>query len=281
MRRVLLAYYQSKNVKRFFVLGILITISLASTYLQTADAARPAYVYDNGDIISDHYESLLDSYLRQVDDATSVEIIIWTTPSFYGHGIQKDGVEIHERDMLANYIFNEVPLDGIKGIGKAGKDNGILVLLSKEKDPLGGSMRIEVGRGLEGEITDGTAGEILDAYLVPAKNSFLQTQDPIVFDHAFMNTVAVLAQKAGYQDADSNITSEYFPDNSESDFEDLMIFLPFIIIFAILFILAQKKKGRRGFSGGYIGGGFGGGGGGSGGGFGGGGGGSGGGGAGR
>ena len=248
-----------------------------ASHLQTADAARPAYVYDNGDIISSQYESLLDSYLRQVDDETSVEIIIWTTPSFYGHGIKKDGVEIHERDMLANYIFNEVPLDGIKGIGKAGKDNGILVLFSREKDPLGGSMRIEIGRGLEGQITDGTAGQILDAYLVPARNSFLQTHDPSVFDHAFRNTVSVLAQKAGYQYTNSN-TTEYFPDNQESDFEELMLFLPFIIIFVILFILAQKKKGRRGY-GGYIGGGYGGGG--SGGGFGGGGGGSGGGGAGR
>jgi len=254
-------------------------MSLSALYLQTADASRPAYVYDNADIISSQYESLLDSYLRQVDDSTSVEIIIWTTPSFYGHGIKKDGVEIHERDMLANYIFNEVTLDGIKGIGKAGKDNGILILLSREKDSLGGSMRIEVGRGLEGMITDGTAGQILDAYLVPARNSFLQTQDPSVFDHAFMNTVSVLAQKAGYQDANSN-TTEYFPDSYESDFEELLLFLPFIIIFVILFILAQKKKGRRGFGGGFIGGGYGGGGSG-GGGFGGGGGGSGGGGAGR
>jgi hypothetical protein len=34
-----------------------------------------------------------------------------------GHGITKDGQEIQDRDMLANYIFNEVSLDGVKGIG--------------------------------------------------------------------------------------------------------------------------------------------------------------------
>ena len=91
-------------MKSFFVFGLLVVISLASvSYLQSADAARPVYVYDNGDVISNHYESLLNSYLKQVDDATSVEIIVWTTPSFYGHGIKKDGVEIHERDMLANF----------------------------------------------------------------------------------------------------------------------------------------------------------------------------------
>jgi len=48
-------------------------------------------------------------------------------------------------------------LDGIKGIGKKDKDNGILVLYSLKRDSGGGSMRIEVGRGLEENITDGTA----------------------------------------------------------------------------------------------------------------------------
>jgi len=257
------------------------TPTVMDSYSQVVKGSRPAYVYDRGDVISGEYESILDSYLRKVDAATSVEIVIWTMSSFYGHGIEKDGVEIHERDMLAHYIFNEMYLDGVKGIGKEGKDNGILILLSRERDSLGGSMRIEVGRGLEGVITDGIAGEILDSYLVPAQNSFLKTQDALAFDHAFMNTAAVLAEKVGYADSES-VTSytDGFPQNQESDLEELIPLVPFIILFVIVFILAQKKRKSRGFYGGF-GGGFGGGGGGSGGGFGGGGGGSGGGGAGR
>ena len=259
---------------------LMITASTVSdSYSQAVRGSRPAYVYDRGDVISSEYESTLDSYLRKVDAATSAEIVIWTIPSFYGHGIEKDGIEIHERDMLAHYIFNEMYLDGIKGIGKEGKDNGILILLSKERDPLGGSMRIEVGRGLEGVITDGTAGEILDSYLVPAQNSFLKTHDTLAFDHAFMNTVTDLAEKAGYVDNESTASyTDDVPQSQEPDLEELIQLLPFIILFVIIFILAQKKKRSRGFYG-RFGGGFGGGGG-SGGGFGGGGG-SGGGGAGR
>ena len=67
-----------------------------------------------------------------------------------------------------------VYLDGIKGIGKSGKDNGIMLLFSSNPDAAGGSMRIEVGRGLEGNITDGIAGEILDTYLVPAKDIYVK-----------------------------------------------------------------------------------------------------------
>jgi len=246
---------------------LLVVISLVSQSYsqQTAKGSRPVYIYDNANVISSEYKAILDNYLRRVDDATSVEIIIWTTPSFYDHGIKKDGQEIHDRDMLAHYIFNEVSLSGIKGIGKAGKDNGILILLSKEGDPSGGSMRIEIGRGLEGEITDGTAGKILDTYLVPARQEFLQTNNEKVFDQAFLNTVIVLSEKAGYSNDDPNYVVSDSPQNqNESELDQILPLLPFIIMFIFIFIVSRKRKRGRFFVG--YGGGFGGGGGGSGGG---------------
>lgn len=270
-------------MKKFQIIVIVLLIILplsSQSYSQTTKGSRPAYVYDNADVISSEYESLLNNYLRKVDDATSAEIVIWTTTSFYGHGIKKDNQEIHDRDMLAHYIFNDVSLDGIKGIGKAGKDNGILILLSKERDVSGGSMRIEVGRGLEGDITDGTAGMILDSYLVPARQSFQETNDITVFDQAFLNTVIALSEKIGYSNNDPNyVVSEPSSYQNESELDQLLPLLPFIAMFIFLFFISRKRR-RRGFYGGFIGGGFGGGGRG-GGGFGGGGGGSGGGGAGR
>ena len=225
-------------------------------------------------MISNEYESLLDSYLRKVDDSTSVEIVIWTTASLYGHGIKKDNQEIHDRDMLAHYIFNDVSLSGIKGIGKAGKDNGILILLSKESDASGGSMRIEIGRGLEGDITDGTAGAILDSYLVPARKSFQETNDVTVFDQAFLNTVIALSEKVGYSNNDPNyIASGPSRDQNESELDRIVPLLPFAVVFIFVFIISRKRRGRGyfggfggGFGGGSGGGGFGGGGGGSGGG---------------
>ena len=227
--------------------------------------SRPGYVYDHANIISDDYEALIDDYVRRVDANTTAEIVIYTIPSFVGHGITKDGQEIQDRDMLANYIFNQVSLDGVRGIGKEGKDNGVLILYSLERDAGGSSMRIEVGRGLEGDITDGTAGAILDSYLVPAREEYEEFGDSEVFDSAFYDTVAALSIEIGYEGG----YDPGFEDPTIAVEDELYsIWLPLVVFLVFGIIIAISRRRRRGFYGGYMGGwgGGGGGGGGSGGG---------------
>lgn len=217
-------------------------------------ASRPHYIFDNARIINAEYTSLIDKYLRQLDDTTSAEIIIYTIPSFVGHGIKQNGQEIQDRDTLANFIFNEVPLDGIKGIGKKGKDNGVLILYSKESDSGGGSMRIEVGRGLEGNITDGTAGEILDSYLVPARDNYKSTGNITNLDEAFLNTVIALGQHIGYL---SNDLEYKLPetDSANTSNGSLGFGVPLAIIFGILGVMIYgvtrytRGSGRHGHHG--------------------------------
>ena len=49
------------------------------------------------------------------------------------------------------------------GIGKAGEDTGVLILLAMKERRI----RLEVGYGLEGPIPDGLAGEIIDKSILP------------------------------------------------------------------------------------------------------------------
>lgn len=255
---------------------ILVTSVTVPAFSQQANGLRSTYVYDRAEMISQEYESSIDNYLRKIDGSTSAEIIIYTIPSFMGHGIEKNGQELNDRDTLANYLFNEVPLDGITGIGKKGQDNGVLILFSLERDAANGSMRIEVGKGLEGDITDGTAGAILDSYLVPARESYENSGNVRVFDQAFLDTVIVIGEKIGYTNDDPNYQPSR-PSQDELDYQQIAMILMFIA-FPLAFSILNRRRRR---SGGFFVGGYGGFGRGGGGGFGGGGGRSGGGGAGR
>jgi uncharacterized protein len=239
----------------------ILLVNLFSIFLDTtfivAAGIRPSYVYDYANVIDSNYESVIEGYLRAVDEATSAEIVIYTIPSFIGHGIKKDGHEINDRDLLANFLFNEVTLDGIKGIGKKGKDNGVLVLYSLKSDSGGGSMRIEVGRGLEGDITDGMAGEILDSYLVPAREIYQNSGNSTVLDQAFLNTVISIGQRIGYSTKEGIYQLDE-PLQNGGNIELFQIALPLLVIGLIVFLVFIGRKRRwGGWYGGVIGGGSG------------------------
>ena len=238
-----------ENISRLSI--FIIAILLISATYGVAAALRLTYVYDNANILTPYYKSVIDKYLRDVDAATSAEIIIYTIPSFVGHGIIKDGHEINDRDLLANYIFNEVPLDGIKGIGKQGKNNGVLVLYSLKSDSGGGSMRIEVGRSLEGEITDGTAGQILDSYLVPAREIYQKTGNRTLLSDALLKTVIAIGQNIGYSSNSSIYQLNRPSQNGNEDFGLIVLPLIFIAIIAVMAFFGRRR--RWGWYGGMLG----------------------------
>ena len=240
---MLLNLHDLFNLSKLFLSSTLIVILLSSFICQQSYGTRPQYVYDNAKLINAKYMELIEDYLRNMDAQSSAEIVIFTIPSFIGHGIKKEAQEIQDRDNLANYLFNEVSLDGIKGIGKKDKDNGILVLYSLKRDSGGGSMRIEVGRGLEGNITDGTAGAILDSYLVPARQDNEATGNPDVLGEAFLTTVIALGDKIGYRNQ-NQIFQEYQPTEDENIWQIIIPMIILLIIVGVFFYLRRRYRGR-------------------------------------
>lgn len=105
------------------------------------------YVNDFANILSPAAKSQIEGYLRQFDASDSTQIVVATVANLQGEPI----------DMVA-LKFAEV-----WKIGQKGKDNGALLLIAKEDR----KMRIEVGRGLEGTLTDLLAGRIVDNEISP------------------------------------------------------------------------------------------------------------------
>jgi uncharacterized protein len=152
-----------RSVPRTLLFSFLIVLILGSFVCSIPAEIKPV----KGQVISEDWRDEIESYLLDVDKNTTAEIVIYVIDSLYGHGIEKDGTEINDITQLGVYIFNEMPLDtpsgAVVGIGKADKDNGVLVLVAMQER----KWRIEVGYGLEGYITDVEANNIAQDYLVP------------------------------------------------------------------------------------------------------------------
>ena len=101
-----------------------------------------SYVVDNANILNQETKDKIINLSKTLNEKDGTELVVVTIPSLNGASLEEYSMKIaHET-----------------GIGKKGKDNGVLFLIVKNDR----KMRIEVGYGLEGKLTDITSKHILD-----------------------------------------------------------------------------------------------------------------------
>jgi uncharacterized protein len=108
-------------------------------------------VMDHAGILSEATVQQLESNLKQFEAETSNQIAVYTTPSLQDETIEGVAIE----------IFDEWKL------GQKSKNNGVLLIIAPNER----KMRIEVGRGLEGALTDIQAKQIIRNELRPSFKS--------------------------------------------------------------------------------------------------------------
>ena len=127
---------------------LFIIVSLLALAGPSADAAvlpKPSqreYIVDTAGIVSAEDCAQIEKIGEDLREKTKAEIVVVTVRTLGDADIES----------YANKLFRSW------GIGDKQKENGVLLLIAKDDR----KFRIEVGYGLEGEITDGRAGEILD-----------------------------------------------------------------------------------------------------------------------
>lgn len=105
------------------------------------------YVNDNANMISASAKAKIESELMAFEKSDSTQIVILTIPSLQGESPEDYSIKVVESWK----------------IGQKGKDNGVLFLVANQERKI----RVEVGRGLEGKLTDLTAGQIIDLVVKP------------------------------------------------------------------------------------------------------------------
>jgi len=119
----------------------------SSALAYTSPGKPEGFVNDFAQMLSSYDKMGLEDNLKNFEKNTGHEIVVVTVPNLGDDTIENYAVE----------LFKEW------GIGKKGADNGVLFLIAKEDR----KMRIEVGYGLEGALTDIQSAAILDQIVKP------------------------------------------------------------------------------------------------------------------
>ncbi len=110
--------------------------------------AYRGYVNDYAGMLSAQATGQLQQALAGFDQSDSTQVAILTIPSLEGEDLEGFSIKVVEK----------------WGVGQKGKDNGVLLLVAKQER----KVRIEVGRGLEGVLTDLISGRIIAQVISPA-----------------------------------------------------------------------------------------------------------------
>ena len=133
------------------VLCALLCSVAAASAVDFASLQPQGYINDYSGVIDSPTRAALEQYCTRVEALTGAQIAVITINTLAGEPLED----------VANDIFNKW------GIGKKGKDEGILLLLVTQDR----RMRLEVGYGLEPVIPDGFAGSVLRAMAPSLKQS--------------------------------------------------------------------------------------------------------------
>ncbi len=175
-----------------------------SKSIATTDQIK-TYVTDKTGTLTSSQLKSLESKLSAFDKETSTQLVVWMEPSLDGGSLEDRSYELAEQN----------------GIGKKGKNNGVLLYIAKDDRKL----RIEVGYGLEGALTDALSNQIIRKEITP------QFKKGNFYDGINAGVDAIIKATKGEYTADK----ESKDNNSGTGI--CCIPFPFIIIFVIFFFI--------------------------------------------
>jgi uncharacterized protein len=207
MRSLKLVSYHSLAV---LWLWLLLPFHLAAAIPPAPDP--PTLVADFAGLLSGGQRMSLEMKLSEYDRVYSTQIAI---------------VTINDLGGMEPADFSD-QLGEAWGVGRAGKENGVLILVNPGEDGQRGNVHIAIGYGLEGVIPDITAKQIVDREILP---SFREGR---FFDGLDQATNVLMQLAAG------EFPVEEYNQAEEPSLIALMITV--FIIFMVVFLISRKRS---------------------------------------
>ncbi|MBE2246585.1 MAG: TPM domain-containing protein, partial [Candidatus Competibacteraceae bacterium] len=198
------------------LLILILLFHAKSLFALDIPAHNGQWLNDQAGVLSQQTVTLLNDLLRLHEENEGNQVVVLIINTLEGETIES----------FANQVFNAWR------IGQNKTDNGVLLLVSMQDR----AIRIEVGYGLEGELTDLEASEIIDYVIVP----YFKNGD---YDHGIIQGVnAILAAIKGAYEA---------PSKHKADNEGRNILWGIVLFFAFMSFTMGGGKGFWGWGCGF------------------------------
>lgn len=200
-------------MKRFFlIINLLLLVATAFAQELAIPSQDGRMIHDDAHVLSSNDVAMLEYMVKAEEDSTSNQIAVLVINSLEGNDI----------DSYANRVYNAWKL------GQAKRDNGILFLISIQDR----QMRIEVGAGLEGILTDAQSSRINRNQVAPF----------------FRKEQYGEGVKAGVVAIIQTVKGEYVNDNPVKTTRGKKPFswTSLIILLVVIFIISRRGGGGRG-----------------------------------
>ncbi|WP_338668768.1 TPM domain-containing protein [Pseudodesulfovibrio methanolicus] len=187
--------------------ALILVLGLSAAALALDVPPYTTRVNDLAKMMSPRTRQTLESQLAALEESDSTQVAVLTVPSLKGDSMEDFSIRVAEAWK----------------VGQKGFDNGVILLVSKADRKI----RIEVGYGLEGRLTDVLAGQIIDNIISPQFRAGR-------FDRGFLEGVTAIT---------GAVRGEFtaLPKKPKSKLNILAILIgPMIFI-----ILLTEKFGRR------------------------------------
>jgi len=207
-------------------LGALLLWLAAALAPADASAAEPSFpplsgrVVDQAGILEASTRSRIDSKLEQLERKTSTQLVVVTLPSLQGYDIADYGYRLGRH----------------WGIGQKGLNNGALLIVAPNER----KVRIEVGYGLEGTLTDAISRLIIENAILPR---FRAGDVSGGIERGVDDLVQVLSGDA--EDFKRRAAERERPGGAEDFAAFALVVLLLLVWFIVVVRRSQQRQGTR------------------------------------
>jgi len=205
----------------FLILGLVGALLASPAAAQPEFPALTGRVVDNADIIPANVEAELIAKLEALETQSRRQLVVTTVPDLQGYDISDYGYQ----------------LGRAWGLGDADRNDGALLIVA----PNDRKVRIEVGYGLEGYLTDALSSIIIQNDILP------RFRDGDMPAGVVAGTDAIIAQLVLPADEAARVAQEATESRqSDGGFPfGVLIWLGFMFFFFILPIMRGVRRKRR------------------------------------